>query len=294
MTDPEHSDSENVEQTIVALNDRIQRLEAEKKAFEKRIRMIESKSLNLTHYLLILFGGVALVWAIYKESTVLAFIGLGLTFWGVLFEFVKKIKYVKPIIMNSAIVPNLRTIGNIILDLELEGRAVYLPPSPYKVKGFKGGYVYIASEKDLHNPIIGDLPEGKTILENPKGLLLTPPGLDLVNLFEKELEKELIQVDFEYLSVHLPKLLVEKLEIANGFKIIKKDNKVNVKIVGSIFEDICKQLRDSGICNSIGCPLCSSIACALTRTLGKPVIIEKADLIDDDNAIQVIYTILEV
>ena len=294
MPDYENNDSTWTEEDKVILNEKIQRLEAEKEALKQKVKKFESKPLIYLQYILILFGVGALSWSIYQGSTVLAFIGLSLTFWGVIIQFIKKVKYIQPDLLNAVIIPNSLTIMCIISDLGFEGKVVYLPPSTYRLKDYKEGLVYIPLKENAPLPRIEEIPEGRAFHKNLDGLFLIPSGLDLVNFFEEELGTEFIQEDFKYLKDQLPKLFVEKLEIASGLKINENDNQVNFQISGSIFLNTCKQIRDVGTCNNFGCPLCSSIACALTRTLGKPVIIEKAELINNESTINIIFSILEV
>jgi hypothetical protein len=48
----------------------------------------------------------------------------------------------------------------------------------------------------------------------------------------------------------------------------------------------------SNICGSLGCPLCSSIASAIAKATGKPIVIEK-DLASEDGQIEITYRLLE-
>jgi len=62
----------------------------------------------------------------------------------------------------------------------------------------------------------------------------------------------------------------------------------------TIYRDICNEIRKlPNICSSFGCPLCSSVACALARASGKPVVIEKIELSTDGKVIEAYYRILE-
>jgi len=96
------------------------------------------------------------------------------------------------------------------------------------------------------------------------------------------------------LQNNLPRVLIENLEIVQDIEINIEGNLVQVKLVDSIYRDLCKETRKFlNICSSIGCPLCSSIACALSRTTGKPVIIEENKCSENGKIINVQYRILE-
>jgi len=243
-------------------------------------------------YTLLLTGTLALVVSILYSSSTLAFIGLGLTFWGALLLFVRPTKYVKASLVDSTAVSSLTSLNQIITELNFKGKAVYLPPK--HLKETKGGTLFIPSKKELTIPPAEKAAEEKVFLRNPKGIRLTPPGLGLANLYEKELRKNFTKVNLNYLQNNLPKLFIEDLEIAEDFEMNIEDNKIHVKITGSIYNDLCNEVRKlSNTCSSFGCPLCSSIAVALTRATGKPVLVENIEVSDDDKTIEAHYRLIE-
>jgi len=243
-------------------------------------------------YALLLSGTIALVTSIVYSSSILAFTGLGLTFWGALLLYVKPTKYVKASLLDSTAISSLKTIDQIITDLNYRGKAIYL--SPRYIKDLKGGKVFIPSKNNLGIPAVEEVAEEKVFLKNPKGMCLTPPGLGLVNLYEKELGKVFSKVDLNYLQNNLPKLFTEDLEIAEDLEINIKDDMIRAKITGSVNKDLCNEARKlPNICGSVGCPLCSSIAIALTRATGKSVIIEKTEVPKDGETIEANFRLLE-
>ena len=243
-------------------------------------------------YILLLFGAISLMVSIIYVSSILAFIGLGLTFWGALLLFIRPTKLVKVNLLDSTAISSLTTINRIINDLKYKGKAIYLPPR--YLKGLKGGTIFIPSKKEVIIPPVEEVAEEKVFLKNPNGICLTPPGLSLVNLYENELGKDFAKVDLNYLQNKLPKLFVEDLGIAEDLEINVEGNMIQARITQSIYKNLCKEARKlSNICGSLGCPLCSSIAIALTRATGKPVIIKKTDLSKDNKTIEVYYQMIE-
>lgn len=243
-------------------------------------------------YALLLSGTIALATSIVYSSSILAFTGLGLTFWGAILLYIKPTKYVKASLLDSTALSSLRTIDQIITDLNYNGKAVYLPPS--YLKKTKGATVFIPSKKGLVIPPAEEVAEEKVLLKNPRGICLTPPGLDLANLYEKELRKDFTKVDLNYLKNNLPKLFIEDLEIAKDLQINIESDRIQAKITRSIYENLCKEARKlSHICHSIGCPLCSSIAVTLTRATGSPVIIEKTEIPKEGNIIEANFRLLK-
>jgi len=271
---------------------RIQRLESEKEALRHEPRKHKRSPSETVAYILMLSGIITLVTSIMYSSSILAFIGLGLTFWGALLLFIKPTKYVKANLLDSTALSSLKTIDQIITDLNYKGKAIYLPPR--YLKETKGGTVFIPSKKDLIIPPAEEVAEEKVFLKNPQGICLTPPGLSLANLYEKELGKDFAKLDLNYLQNNLPKLFIEDLEMAEDLEINIEDNMIQVKITRSIYKDLCNEVRKlPKICGSLGCPLCSSIAIVLTRATGKAVIIEKTEVPKDGKTIEAYYGIIE-
>ncbi len=180
-----------------------------------------------------------------------------------------------------------------IRELNYKGKGVYLPPKHFK--GFKSGKLFISSKESITIPPTGKIAQEEVFLKNPQGICLTPSGLDLTNLFEDELGTDFTNVDLSFLKKNLPKLFIEGLEIAEGFEMKIRKNTVHVKIWNSAYKDFCARARkfSKNACNSFACPLCSSIACALTRVSGKPVIIEKSKISSKGEKIFANYEILE-
>jgi hypothetical protein len=257
-----------------------------------RMRNHKRASSESVSYVLLLSGAIALVTSIVFSLYILAFTGLGLTFWGALLLYIKSTNYVKASLLDSTALSSLRTIDQIITVLNCKGKAVYLPPSYFKET--KGGNVFIPSKKGTVIPPAKEVVEEKVLLKNQKGMCIIPPGVDLANLYEKELGKDFAKVDLNYLQNNLPKLFIEDLEIAEDLEINRENNIVQVKITGSIYENLCKEARKlSCINHSIGCPLCSSIAITLTRATGSPLIIEKIEVSKDGKTIKANFQLLE-
>jgi len=250
------------------------------------------RSPNAIKFSLLICGIFALACSVIFTSSILAFIGLSLTFWGVLLLYLTQEKYVKFRLLDSTVIPSLEALAKIIKELDCKGKAVYLPPK--YLKDFKSGMLYIPKKQEVRIPTVGEVSEEKTFSKNPNGLCIAPSGLTLTNLFERELGTDFVRVDLQYLQNNLPKILVENLEIAQDLEINLEGSLVQLKLTESIYKDLCKKTRTfPNICNSLGCPLSSSIACALSRTTGKPIIIEKTECSEDGKTINVQYRILE-
>ena len=243
-------------------------------------------------YALLFFGLTALIFSILYTSSILAFIGLGLTFWGALLLYIKPERYVKSTLLNSTTLSTLTTLNQIIKEHNPKGKPIYLPPR--RLEEIKTGKTFIPYKKETTIPPPEEVAQEKLILKNPDGLLLTPPGVALTNLYEDTIGTSFTRVDLPGLQSNLPKIFIEDLEIAENLEINQKNNQIHIKISGSVYQDFCQQAQKlPHICGSVGCPLCSSLAIALTRTAGKPVIIEKTQPSQDGKTIEAYYRIIE-
>lgn len=271
----------------------IQQLEKENETLRHELWKHKRKPTGKIGYLLLLVGTVALVWAVTYTSYVPAFIGIALFFWGALLLFVRPIKYIKADLLSSTALPTFTTINRIIKGLNYKGKGIYLPPKHFK--GFKRGKLFISSKENIAIPSTEKVAQEEIFLKNPQGICLTPSGLDLTNLFEDELRTDFTKTDLNYLQKNLPELFIEGLEIAEDFEMKMRSNKIHIQIWNSIYKDFCSKARklSKNSCSSFACPLCSSIACALTRATGKPVIIKKSKVSSKGEKIDVYYQIIE-
>lgn len=256
--------------------------------------LLKIDSVKLVSFLLFSVGVVALAFSINYTSSILAFIGLGLVFWGAILLYVRPEKYVKETLLDKTTLPSLASLNQLITELGYKGKGIYLPPK--YLKNFDSSKVYISAREDtkLPSPEYIQKVEDKIILKNPEGLLITPQGAELARLFEATIGTNFTKVDLQYIEQNLPKLLIEDLEIARNVEIETKNSQVHVKIENSIYKNMCKEARKlSNVNGSLGCPLCSAIACALAKATGKPVIIEKDQTSENGQTIDIEYRLLE-
>jgi uncharacterized protein YuzE len=239
-------------------------------------------------------GCLSLIVSIISESQILAFIGLGLTFWGIILIYIRSEEYVKGSLLNATSLSTFATLNQIVQELGYREKAIYLPPKYLKDPESNKAYIPKSNLSKLPTPEQIWEKEDKLFIENPQGILLIPPGSELTKLFEKTLQTSFTRADLQYLQLNIPKLFVEELEIAQNLDINIENNKVRVKIENSTYLSLAKEAaKFSKLYESIGCPLSSSIACALAKATGKPVIIEKQQINDEEKTIEIEYRLIE-
>jgi len=261
-----------------------------------KIRVIQHKisTTRLVSVFLLALGLIALAFSIIYTSSILAFIGLGLTFWGIIIFYIRTEEYVKRKLLDTTVLPQLETINQMLREQNYKGKAVYLPPKYLTNPEANKAYIPKQEKEKLPTPEQIQKHETELFLKNPNGLLLTPPGAELTRLFEKTLETSFIRTDLQYLQQNMPKLFIEDLGIAQNFDLEIKNNKIHVKIEDSAYKNLNKEAENlSNLYTSLGSPISSAIACALAKASGKPIIIEKQHISKDGKTIEIEYQILE-
>jgi len=249
---------------------------------------------KLTTYTLVALGSIALVLSIVYSSTILAFIGLGLTFWGALLLYIAPKKHVKQALLDHTAISSLANLNQILTELKYAGKPIYLPPRYFKE--FDTIKIFIPKTKDtvLPTPEKIQQEEDKTFLQNPQGALIIPPGLSLTQLFEETMGTSFTKVDLNYLQQNLPKLFIEDLEIADKIEMQMNRDTVKVKIVNSVYSDFYQRSdKLLHMWRTMGCPLVSAVACALAKSSGAPVTIESVKRTNDGKTVEVHYRNVE-
>jgi hypothetical protein len=262
----------------------------------REVRRIPSGKIGI---ILIIPGVLSLISAVLNNSQVLAFIGLGLTFWGALFFFVRPVRYVRSSLLDSTAISSYSTVDRIVKDLKYKGKSYYIPPYPKEVylpeylKGLKEMVVFISAGGDTGMPSIEEMAESRFLLENPKGICVAPPGLGLLTQFEKELRTDLTKLELSELCESLPQLILENFQLAKEIEMKTEENQVHLKISDPIYKNLYSREENLKSVHFLGCPLVSAIACAIAKTTGKIVTIHRDITSPDGETIEVWYHFIE-
>jgi hypothetical protein len=270
------------------------------------------KLVSSTSATMLVLGTVSLVVSIGFNSSILAFIGLGLVLWGAVLLYIKPEEYTKKTLLEAALSPSFRALNQMILELGYEGDATYLPPKyftdPEATRIWLSKYKYAS----LPTPEKIQPYEDQPLARTAQGLLLTPPGFEVSKLLENSLGKSFIKTDLKSLLQNLPKIFIEGLEIAenlelqaeNGNSKPKKDNTayltpmkntiLHARITKPIIINTLEGSEEtSQITSSILFPFCSAIAIAITKATGKPVRITDTKSSENGETTEATYEILE-
>jgi hypothetical protein len=247
-----------------------------------------SSSLKVISWILLACGVTSLIVSIIYASSILAFTGLGLTFWGALLLYLKAQEYPQELIETS-VLPSLNTLNQLIQELNYKGNPVYLPPKYFENPEATKIYISKNNKAGLPKPEEIQKTENHLFVKNSKGILLTPPGEGLTKLFEKTLKKSFTKLDLKSMKQNLPKLFVEDLEIAENLEFQMKNDLIHLKITNPIYKDLTNMPH---ILGKIGGPICSSIAIALTKAAGKPLTIENIEISKDGKTTKAKFRVL--
>jgi hypothetical protein len=277
----------------------LQNLQRENEALKRDVLKPRRTRSDKIGFILLAVGALALVGSVVDTSTVLAFIGLGLTFWGALFLFARPIKFVPSTLLDSTAVSAYATIDRILEDLGYKGKPIYIPPYPREaylpeyLKGLKEMIIFVPAEASIVKPTIEEIARKQFLLKNPKGMCIAPPGYGLTSLFERELKAKFSQVSTERLFDSLPTIVVSNLELAKEFVINPENGHIHIKIVDSVYKHIYSREQGFKSIHTIGCPLTSAVACMIAISTAKLVVIAKDAVSDDLGTIEVWYQTLE-
>lgn len=311
MTNKPTRNGEETIETSEPLNEEINKLQREIEKLETELKKASRKPSGRIGIVFIILGAISLITSIIPTSLapiapsingntqVLAFIGLGLLLWGGLFLLARPVSYVRSSLLEATAISTYATIERIRKDLKYNSKSYYIPPYPKEVyipehlKGLKEMIVFISANGEAELPSIEEIAESRFLLEDPKGIIVTPPGIGLVEQFEKELRQNFTTIGLEDLYEILPKIIAEDLQLAKEVAMETEKNLIHLKIVGSIYKALCYE-ADLQSVRFLGSPLVSAVACAIAKTTGKPVTIQESEINPVTETMDVHYRIIEV
>jgi hypothetical protein len=253
------------------------------------------RSEKLAASLLIIGGTTFLALSIGYDSSILALIGLGTLFWGLILTYIGNKEYVRKILLETSTSSQLAIINKVIQETDYAGNAIFFPPTYFNIPETYRAYI----QKDKNSR----LPTLRTIyredprffvkfIEKPPAMLITPPGSELVMLFEKKLKTKFSMMNLNDLEANLPKLLVEDLEMVHYFEMTVEKEAIHVKIEESEYGNPNTEEQKT-IYFSFLSPLTGAIACVLAIVLNKPVMVMEQKIIPHDEALIIKYHIMQ-
>jgi hypothetical protein len=231
--------------------------------------------------ILLATGATVLLFSAVFASSFLAFIGLGLVFWGVIFPYIKTDKYTKKTLFDATLCSQLGLLRQTLELLRLGGDAVYLPPKyfsdPDTIR------IFVLGENEVLDFSALDVPRKEEVDSNSQlsKAMLIPPGFELAKLFEKILETDFTKVDLQYLRDKLPRLLVESLDISEKMEMRVEKADVFVSLENLKIESLSEEVGQLPLGSILG----SSIACVIAKASGQAVRVRNQSISKNGNVL---------
>jgi hypothetical protein len=276
----------------------LDQLQEEVKSLRLQLQALNRKSSSRIGIVFAVPGILSLAFSVITGSQVLAFIGLGLTFWGALFFLVRPIAYVRGSILGITSVTLYSTIDRMIKDLNYKGNGLYVPPYPRDVylpehlKGLKESIVFISADANSGPPSVEEIASSKFMTKKPRGICITAPGSGLVDQFEKMLRTDLTKMNLEDLCAGLPQIILENFQLAKEIEMKTENGRVILKTIDSVFKNLYMEECPRSV-RLLGCPLVSAVASALGKATGKATFIESVNTSPDIQTIEVSFSFKE-
>ncbi len=238
-------------------------------------------------FALVFSGVLILAVAFYSSSTILTFIGLSFSFWGMLFFFIKPARYVRASALSSTAISMYETVDRIADDLGHSGKVFTVPPYPEDVylpdhlRGLKEMLVLLSAEEEPTMPTIEEIASRKFLLENRKSVSITPPGLGIMRMLEDEVGMDFAKTDSEDLLEVISKFIINDFELARNVEVYEEGDVTQIRIEDSIFKKLYSRESRLKSVHRLGCPLANAIACTLSKASGKVVETTKIRVSED-------------
>jgi hypothetical protein len=285
-------------ETAKQLVQSVDELQKETQSLKKQIHTLNRNSTIRISIVFAIPGILSLILSIITESQVLAFIGLGLTFWGALFYLVRPIAYVRGSLLSTTATTLYQITDRIIKDLNIKGTGIYVPPYPKEVYlpqhliGLKETIFFLSQDANQTAPSIEEMATGKFVTKNPKGVILIPPGSSFMDQIEKLLRTDITKMNLEDLCTTLPQLILENFQLAKEIEMKTENNQIHLKTVDSIYKNLYRQDNLKSV-QLLGDPLTSTVACTIARATGKQVTIQNINVSPDTQTIETTFQLAE-
>jgi hypothetical protein len=244
-------------------------------------------------------GSACIALSVLYNMQILAFVGLGLTFWGAIFAFTRIGNVVEASILDKTAKSNYSTFNRIMNDYNFTAKGYYLPAYPSDVTlpnyltNLKESVVFVTNEPYFGIPSVDDIAKSRFMSSKANGVFLTSPGYDLLTNFETQLKVDFTQISTTDLFELLPRSIVE----ANLAKTVKikslSENLVSLEVSPILYQSLYSTQENYRAVDVLGCPVVSAVACALSKNFAKAVSIRELKILGEDTLrVEVLFEVL--
>ncbi len=271
------------------LRKRIADLETENARYQKNQNLARKYEFRITGAVLLAIGAIVTIIAypsynISSNANVLMMVGIGALFVGAVTMFLNTETFMSQKVAEDLNLSSVVVVDDLLRDLRVKNKGIYLPSSQ------TGGpiKIFIPLRRDYTIPKKIELTSDKAFLIGlsntaQEGVLLKPLGYHLyrytcedlkadwsespANIDADEEEIEAGRTQRSSLAEQLQDVLVKGLEIADKVTVSLTEEGMRVRLQNSAYSSTCRSLTEEApqVCEQIGCPLCSLIACIYTE-----------------------------
>jgi hypothetical protein len=224
----------------------------------------------------LLFCAIGL--AVFLVSTALAVpaliaSGFGAFLIGLLLAYLSFVPSVPSELLGETLRPAMNNLEALLRRFKVNAYATYIHPNS-KAASFRV-FIPLSEHAAAKPPSLKNTNEIVIVPSDSgvNGLLLEPPGAGLLALIERESGQEIASVELTGLQEVLSVGIIRSLELASSIKLTFEGPEVHLLVEGDALWKFTKELAEKApiMCERIGCPICSLVACALTKSSRRDV-----------------------
>ena len=223
------------------------------------------KGKNIAGAALILIGSVLTFKGAMDANQSMINAGIGGVFLGVVVLTFSTSDYIKYDAFKAMLSPYVELSRKLADVLELRNRAIYIPP----YSNLPGGGIFIPLHENFDLDL-AKLDGGKMFItdvgrEREMGLLLTPLGRELMEMYESYSEMDFANAGLH--AVENSSAVLRSLGLAKAVTVEEEGEGIKVYVDGV-------RMDCSETCEKIACPVCSSILLSIAKSLQELIAVE--------------------
>ena len=286
--------------TAYRLRKRISDLEAENARYQKNQNLARKNEFRVTGAILLAIGAIITIIAypsynLSSNANVLMMVGIGALFVGAVTMFLNTETFINQKVAEDLNLSSVIVVDDLLRDLRVKNKGLYLPSSATsgEIK------VFIPLRRDYALPPKADLAADKAFLIGlpnaaQEGVLLKPLGYHLFRYTREDLKADWTNTAADVdaseeasetegpqrssLPEQLQDVIVKGLEIADKVTVSLTEEEMSVRLHNTAYSSTCRSMAEEApqVCEQIGCPLCSLIACIYTEHADVTTFIKEA------------------
>ncbi|MGZ4891662.1 MAG: hypothetical protein ACXV2B_05315 [Halobacteriota archaeon] len=293
--------------TAFKLRKRVHELEGENARYLKNQNIARKYEFRITGAVLLVIGAIVTLVAypsynLSPSANVLMMVGIGALFVGAVTMFLNTERFINQKVAEDLNLSSVTVVDDLLRDLRVKNKGVYLPSS----RTGTAVKVFIPLRQDFDVPAQARLAEDRAFLIDlaepaQEGILLKPLGYHLFRHTSEDLKADwkaaptgaesaegLAEAsehgDNVSFAESLQDVVVKGLELADKVTVSENDGRLSVRLHNTSYARMCESLREDApqVCEQIGCPLCSLIACAYTEHADVATVIEETHCEEQD------------